>query len=390
MIELEQASWWDDEDDQEEEASQISEYDISAAPNDFNTLTMVNFIESGAVVIPGFQRHYVWDLKRASKLIESLIIGLPVPQIFLYEQGRNKFLVIDGQQRLMSLYYFVKQRFPRKEKRSDIRRIFNDKEGKLPPEVLHDDKYFDKFSLHLPSPVPNRPNRFHRLNYETLGEYRGAFDLRVIRNVMIKQNGPPDDDSSVYEIFNRLNSGGVNLTSQEIRASLYHSTFYDLLYRLNSLPAWRTMLGEAEPDLHLKDLEVLIRGFGLLVDGEEYRPSMTKFLNDFSRRSKSTPDDQISYLERLFEAFLTACAALNRPFHGRQTNKFNISTFDAVFAALAGEAFPARTLEVPPVDEAKLNALKADPEFVKASQEKTTAKANVTKRIERAKAILLG
>src|SRR3954447_105746 len=96
---------------------QIEEYDITAAPNDFNVLTINSFLESGAVKIPGFQRNYVWDIKRASKLIESLILGLPVPQIFLYEEQRNRFLVIDGQQRMMSIYYFIKGRFPKKEKR---------------------------------------------------------------------------------------------------------------------------------------------------------------------------------------------------------------------------------------------------------------------------------
>jgi uncharacterized protein with ParB-like and HNH nuclease domain len=70
-------------------------------PNDFK-LTLFSFIESKAVKIPGFQRNYVWDIMRASKLIESPIIGLPIAQIFLYEEGRNSFLVIDGQQRLMS------------------------------------------------------------------------------------------------------------------------------------------------------------------------------------------------------------------------------------------------------------------------------------------------
>jgi uncharacterized protein with ParB-like and HNH nuclease domain len=52
------------------------------------------------VKIPGFQRNYVWDIKRASKLIESIIIGIPIPQIFLFEEDRNKFIVIDGQQTL--------------------------------------------------------------------------------------------------------------------------------------------------------------------------------------------------------------------------------------------------------------------------------------------------
>jgi uncharacterized protein with ParB-like and HNH nuclease domain len=101
----------------DEDEFEIDEYDLTSSPNDFNVLTIQSFIESGSVKIPGFQRNYVWDIKRASKLIESLLLGLPVPQIFLYEESRNKFLVIDGQQRLMSIYYFIKQRFPRKEKR---------------------------------------------------------------------------------------------------------------------------------------------------------------------------------------------------------------------------------------------------------------------------------
>jgi len=107
------APWYEDV---PEEASDIAltEYDITASPNDFNISTIFNFIESGSLKIPVFQRNYVWDVKRASKLIESIIIGLPVPQIFLFEESRNKFLVIDGQQRLMSIYYFIKGRFPQK------------------------------------------------------------------------------------------------------------------------------------------------------------------------------------------------------------------------------------------------------------------------------------
>ncbi|RRR71420.1 MAG: DUF262 domain-containing protein [Candidatus Viridilinea halotolerans] len=122
---------------EEEEHSAIGEYDITSSPNDFNVLTLFNFIESGAIKIPGFQRNYVWDIKRASRLIESLLIGLPVPQIFLYEEKRNKFLVIDGQQRLMSIYYFIKERFPKKEKRTDLRKIF-DEHGKIPSDVFYD------------------------------------------------------------------------------------------------------------------------------------------------------------------------------------------------------------------------------------------------------------
>ncbi len=64
------------------------EFNITASPNDFNIKTIYSFIDAGVVKIPGFQRHYVWDIKRASKLIESIIIGLPIPQLFLYEEAK--------------------------------------------------------------------------------------------------------------------------------------------------------------------------------------------------------------------------------------------------------------------------------------------------------------
>ena len=382
-------TWFEDETGETDDY-QIKEYDITASPNDFNMSTMFNFIESGAVQIPGFQRNYVWDIKRASKLIESIIIGLPIPQIFLYEEARNKFLVIDGQQRLMSIYYFIKQRFPRKEKRIELRRIF-DKNGKIPEGVLHDDAYFIKFNLQLTERLPNHPNRLNKLNYGTLGEMKTTFDLRTVRNIIIKQNVPDadeDDSSSIYEIFNRLNTGGINLKPQEIRTSLYHSPFYEMLYRINLDPRWRDLLGVAEPDLHMKDIEILLRAFAMVMCGNEYKPSMTKFLNLTSKRSETLSYEKVQYLEQLFDSFLNACKNLPlKPFTGYQT-KVNISFIDAIFAAQCTEAFRNKSLDVPEVVPEKLRLLKGDQDFEKATQFDTASTANVAKRLERAKVIL--
>ena len=372
----------------EEDDYSVREYDITAAPNDFNIKTIFDFIESGAVRIPGFQRNYVWDIKRASKLIESIIIGLPIPQVFLYEEARNSFLVIDGQQRLMSIYYFMKLRFPRKEKRTDLRAIFG-KHGGIPEDVLQDDKYFTKFSLQLPSALPDRKNKFAGLNYSTLDEYKTTFDLRTIRNIIIKQNLPQDDDSSIYEIFNRLNSGGVNLTPQEIRTSLYHSKFYDLLYRLNLNQRWRKFIGIEEPDLHNKDIEILMRGFAMLMDGADYKPSLTRFLNNFSKRSKAMTIETIQYLDQLFAAFIESSSNLsNRAFYGKSTNKFSISMYEAVFSAACKAAFATRTLDVCVVNSEKLELLKNDSQFIYATQFSIASKANVRARLDEAAQIL--
>ena len=378
---------WYEGDEANDEEYEIKEYDITASPNDFNILTLHSFIESGAVKIPGFQRNFVWDLKRASKLIESVIIGLPIPQIFLYEESRNKFLVIDGQQRLMSLYYFIKGRFPRKEKRVQLREIF-DEQSKIPDSVLEDDTYFTKFSLQLPHQLPGQPNKLNGLNYATLEEYKTTFDLRTIRNVIIKQNLPEGDDSSIFEIFNRLNSGGVNLTPQEIRISLYHSSFYEMLQKLNLYASWRELLGLPQPDLHMKDLEIVLRGFAMFMEGQNYRPSMAAFLNRFSSQCRNISGERLTQLKDIFERFVESCSSLPpRAFYGKASGKFNILLFEAVFAAQARAIHDGNAK---PLEPSRLDSLKEDTDFVEATQKSTTDKANVLTRLQRAQELVVG
>ncbi|MGI0133655.1 MAG: DUF262 domain-containing protein [Candidatus Micrarchaeaceae archaeon] len=379
-------NWYEDGGESADQ-SEIKEYDITASPNDFNILTLHSFIESGAVKIPGFQRNFVWDLKRASKLIESVIIGLPVPQIFLYEEGRNKFLVIDGQQRMMSLYYFIKGRFPRRDKRVELREIF-DQDSKVPESILEDGTFFSKFRLQLPHQPPGPPNKLNGLTYETLEEYKTIFDLRTIRNVIIKQNLPEGDDSSIFEIFNRLNSGGMNLTPQEIRISLYHSRFYEMLQKVNLDTGWRRILELPQPDLHMKDLEIVLRGFAMFMEGQNYRPSMAGFLNRFSSQCRTIPDERLVELKDLFERFVDSCSALPpRAFYGKLSGKFNVLLFESVFAA---QARALRDGTGKQLQTSRVEGLKEDRQFVEATQKSTTDKANVSLRLQRAREVITG
>ena len=381
---------WFEDSAEDEDGLEVKEYDITVSPNDFNVMTLHSFVESGSVRIPGFQRNFVWDLKRASKLIESLILGLPVPQLFLYEQDRNKFLVIDGQQRLMSIYYFIKKRFPKKEKRADLRLIF-EAEGNIPEEVLHDDKYFQNFNLSLSESLPSRANKFKGLNYATLDDYKTQFNLRPIRNIVVKQNTPSSDDSAIYEIFNRLNSGGVTLSPQEIRTSMYHSSFYDLLYRINNIEKWRNILGNPEPDLHMKDIEILLRGFAILVDGQNYAPSLVKFLNQFSNKCKRQTADHNEYFRQLFESFLEACSDLpENAFKNKRNNRFNVALYEAVFASVCEKAFAKRRFITGTLDAERLQVLESDRDFIEASRVSSTQTSNVQKRVNRAREIIGG
>ena len=367
----------------EEEVSGVEDYDVSTSPNDFNISTMHNFIQSGVLVIPGFQRNYVWDIKRASKLIESLIIGLPVPQIFLHEAARNRFHVIDRQQRLMSIYYFMEQRFPRHDARAKLRRIFAE-HGSIPEAVLRDSDYFTDFRLNLPEKVHNSPNRLHGLTLEDLGDNKPDLLFRTIRNVIIRQNAPRDD-SAIYEIFSRLNSGGMNITPQEMRMSLYHSDFYGMLMQVNYEPEWRRLLNSPEPELRLKDVELLLRMFAMLMDAEGYAPSMSKFLNQFSKKRRDNSKEVNQYLEGIFRHFLKAASGLpSDVFVNKSNNRIRIALVEAVFAAACREKYQAGGLPEGNLDVEELRALGNDQAFVEASQRATTQRANVHKRLNRA------
>jgi uncharacterized protein with ParB-like and HNH nuclease domain len=383
----EDTSWFDDYADDESEV-QIDEYDITAIPNDFNLITLFNFVESGAIQIPGFQRNYVWDRPRASKLIESFILGIPVPQIFLYEQSKNSFLVIDGQQRLMSIYYFMKRRFPRRDKRAAIRSIF-DLNGSIPDSTLHDDEYFEDFKLSLKSAHPTVKNKFHGLNHSRLGEYKTQFDLRPMRAIIVKQNVPAEDNSSMYEVFNRLNTGGINLTAQEIRASMYHSNFYDMLQRLNSDARWRLILQAPEPDIHAKDIEIMLRSLAMLADGTSYRPSMVRFLNAFSKKCQSIPSNDVHYLQSLLSSFFDACSELNADaFINNRNNRLNIALLEAVFYGTCREAFSEKRLLDGKIDNREVQSLEMDADFVSSAVEGSTHTTSVESRLSRARTLI--
>ena len=374
--------WYEGEENEDLEDLGFSEYDISASPNDFNIKTLFDFIQSGIVKIPGFQRNYVWDIKRASKLVESILIGIPIPQIFLFEEERNRFIVIDGQQRYMTIYYFIKKRFPRTDKRFELRQIFDEHAG-IPDSVLNDNEYFVDFNLKLSEPKPGMKNKYNKLNYYTLDDVdKTTFDLRTIRNIIIKQNSPDDGNSVVFEIFNRLNSGGVNLKPQEIRTSLFHSSFYDDLYSINLNPTWRQLTPQKEPDIHMKDIEILLRGFAMLTMKNEYAPSMTKFLNIFSLKAKKFPGENIKYLNQLFNAFVTHCHNIDARIFFSKTGRFNISVYESIFYALCKDAFDRKDLKIREVDILKINELKSDPTFIEYTQSNTASYNNVTKRLD--------
>lgn len=171
----------------EESAPKPHQYLITAYGADYPVDSLVKRMRSGDIFVPKFQRHFVWKLPQASRFIESLLLGLPVPGIFLSkDDDSNKMLVIDGQQRLETLRRFYDSRFS------------NDEE----------------FALHNVQP------EYEGKTYADLDEEdRRKLDDSIIHATIVRQDSPADDKSSIYHVFERLNTGGTPLTAQQIRAA---------------------------------------------------------------------------------------------------------------------------------------------------------------------------
>ncbi|HDR1413298.1 TPA: DUF262 domain-containing protein [Pasteurella multocida] len=375
-------------------------FKLTTTPNDFNISTIISFLDAGVFKIPDFQRNYVWDINKASKLIESLLIGLPIPQMFLYEKSRNEFFVIDGQQRLMSLYFFVKGKFPKTDARLKIRESAKTGEF-ISKSLLSNNKLFSNFSLKLDSKNNPQKNRFHDKNYETLEfEDKTTLDLATIRNMIIKPSTDSEDNvQSMFEIFNRLNSGGVNLNNQEIRMSLYHSKFLKELIEMNKNTIWReNLLSKSQEDLRLKDIELILRLFGMLLAGYnsaldknknekiEYQNSMIGFLNNIANSAKNLKDEEISLLKEIWDKFMIECkcSEITGPLISFSTEnpKLSITFLESVFFGCCRKAWDEKNINLIQINRRFIEESKEDQNFKDASTGKTSSKTNVIKRLK--------
>jgi hypothetical protein len=224
---------------------------------DFDIEGLVRRLDRGDIVIPTFgrdqgsieterfQREFVWNRTQMDRFIESLLLGYPIPGIFLVQQADKRYLVLDGQQRLRTLADFYR----------------GDHLGK-------------------PFELRNVADRFQGLTYGGLTEdQRRGLDNTFIQATIVKTDGSAASLDSVYQVFERLNSGGTQLTPHEIRVALYAGPLIEYLTQLNRLPNWRQLYGPESP--RLRDQELLLRVVALYVSPGTYRRPLKRYLNDF-------------------------------------------------------------------------------------------------------------
>lgn len=334
--------------DVETETSTV-EFNIVVTATDWSLELLANKFQSGDIVIPDYQRKFVWDIRRASTLVESFAIGLPVPQVFFYENADGQLEVIDGQQRITAIKYFF--------------------EGFFGPEsAAGNRKIFKLTGLEQRKDLEGKS--FEELDERTKRKLKNS----SLRGVTVKQLTPEEEQpESVYHIFERLNTGGQPLNAQEIRNAVYRGPILATLEELNCDENWRRIYGKPDPDPKQRDIELVLRLFALFENVDNYIPPMKDFL---SKEMAKNRDFKSARAKRFSEAFLAstkiANEALSRPFRPR--GLLNAATLEAVMGALmehsSGKAFQSK----------KYNNLFKDQNFITAITSNTTSPDNVKSR----------
>ncbi|MDE3259228.1 MAG: DUF262 domain-containing protein [Gemmatimonadota bacterium] len=324
-------------------------YTISSYGADYPVDGLVKRISRGDIYVPDFQRGFVWTAAQASRFIESLLLGLPVPGIFLFKElDTSKLVVVDGQQRLRTLEAFF----------SGILRG-------------------SEFCLRGVS------DEFDGVTCKNLSEEdRRRLDDCIVHATVFQQDDPDDDRSSIYLIFERLNTGGTPLNPQEIRSCVYRGRFNDLLNELTSDKNWRDIYGK--PSHRGKEQELILRFFALLEWGEDYRRPMKGFLNDYMAAKRKPPEEWIEQMRSLFKKTISLASAHLGRSAFRPERILNAAATDAL---LVGVAFRSAngSLEQPENLAAAAEKLMRNQEFRAYITSATTDIESVSTRLTLAK-----
>lgn len=331
-------------------------YQIRSYPSDPDLETLHLRWKRGDLIIPKFQRGFVWKHAQASKLIESFLMGLPVPGIFVFVQspgwgqasGATRQLVVDGQQRLRSVFGFF--------------------ENKLPPN--------DR-----PFPLTGVGEQWAGKDFNSLEHWEKRQLLTsVLRVVNIEQAEPQQGDSGVYQIFERLNTGGTALTPQEIRNSTHQGPFNDMLIEANKNPDWRAIFGSPHPDNRMRDVELLVRFLALHEEFRSYAEPMKEFINTYmgKRKMETNPAESREAIANTVRRIVESLGP--RPFHVRRG--LNAAVCDSVMVAFA------KSKVTPDNIKERYEELKGDSEFIAATTATTTKEPTVTARLNLAQRVL--
>jgi hypothetical protein len=323
---------------------------------DLTVSSLHAYLANGKLEIPEFQRGYVWTRAQASRLIESLIIQCPIPVVYFSQASNNNLIVIDGNQRLLSIKLFVN----------------------------------DGFELQGLTTYPE-------LNGQTWSSldprFRDHINNRTIRCITILRETHPQIK---FDVFERLNTGSVKLNAQELRHGINHGRLMESLDDLAKSENWRKAVG-IRKDTRMKGTELILRYFAFRRERGQYEKPLASFLDGFSSRNrgvdaatvKSWSDDfkkTINLIDyalgkfafRLFEPDLSGVTA------------FNSALYDAemiAFAETNNQTILGQKFDVSKFRTAVANLLKND-RFYNSVRQATSDEQSVKTRIDMFKQFL--
>ena len=227
------------------------------------------FIEGKLILEPDFQRHYVWDRKKASRFIESLILNLPTPLIYLAENEDGSFDVIDGHQRLETIFRYLLRIIKRFTDDRELIEIAKKKIGSK-RLILEGCQVLTELNGKGIEAIPDRTTGERGVNIITKEE----FLERILRAIIITKDAHPD---MKYILFSRLNMGSMQLNWQEIRNCLYRGPYNDLIRELSEDPRFLRCIGMKKPHKRMKEREYVLRFFAFA--HRSYQKPLQLFLN---------------------------------------------------------------------------------------------------------------
>jgi len=282
---------------------------VTSQSSDWTISALRDKLDRGHLTLqPKFQREYVWDSRPElpSRLIESLLLEIPIPPIYFGKVAEGRLEMIDGQQRLKTLVDFVSNKFPLR---------------KLHSMASLNHKFFKDLTKSQQEKILDSP----------------------IRSIVIDAAGNTD---LRYEVFERLNRGSMNLNEQELRNCVFRGTFNDLLAELERDPNWRKAKGGDTPEKRFKEREMILRFLAFANRLSNYTGSLKRFLNEYIGQYAPREPQELKAHTTLFKQTLQNIYAVfgdkagrlyeinPRNNKGTWDSKFSVTAFDIQASAL--------------------------------------------------------
>jgi len=316
------------------------------------------------IIQPEFQRHFVWDAKKSSKLIESALLDIPLPAIYLYEDESGKEIIIDGQQRLTAFFSFMEGKFPDgKDSRLTGLKVFTELNKKSYKEISE--------------------------------ELQDKIRYCKIRAITFKRES---EENLKYEIFERLNTGAVSLNYQELRNCIYRGSYNKLLKNLSRDRVFMYLLGLEKPHKRMKDIELVLR-FAAFYHSTylNYKSPMRRFLDTDMEKYQNISEADTVELRNAFKNSITIIKSLldahafKRFYKGNEENpsgnwepkQFNAALYDILMSSFAKEDKNIVYRNLDSIREALLDLMTNDQDFIDAILIATSNVRQVTTRFDK-------